>query len=86
MATERRPAARPVGGRGRHRPHDAPEARQRPGGGPAAMACCDALNFFTSAVSAQTWASDHPDIPGCVVAQAQAEEIARETFGPLLAP
>ncbi|MFV0131860.1 alkylmercury lyase family protein [Streptomyces sp. HMX87] len=58
---------------------------QRPGGGPAASACCDALNFFTSTASAQTWINDHPGIPGRVVTQAQAEEIARETFGPLLA-
>ncbi|MFF3786844.1 organomercurial lyase [Streptomyces sp. NPDC001933] len=58
---------------------------QRPGGGPAATACCDALNFFTSTVSAQTWVTDHPGIPGRVVTQVQAEDIARETFGPLLA-
>ncbi|MFD5514144.1 alkylmercury lyase family protein [Streptomyces sp. NPDC127051] len=59
---------------------------QRPGGGPAATVCCDALNFFTSTVSAQTWVTDHPGIPGRMVAQAQAEDIARQTFGPLLAP
>lgn len=59
---------------------------QRPGGGPAATACCDALNFFTSTASAQTWINDHPGIPGQVVTQAQAEEIAQQTFGPLLAP
>lgn len=59
---------------------------QRPGGGPAATACCDALNFFTSPASAQTWINDHPGIPGRVVTQAQAEEIAQKTFGALLAP
>ncbi|MGW1279285.1 alkylmercury lyase family protein [Streptomyces tsukubensis] len=59
---------------------------QRPGGGPAATACCDALNFFTSTASAQTWANDHPDIPGRVLDRTQSEKIARETFGPLLAP
>ncbi|MFD3546103.1 hypothetical protein ACFWUW_10900 [Streptomyces sp. NPDC058655] len=32
------------------------------------------------------WINDHPGIPGRVVAQAQAEKIARQTFGPLLAP
>ncbi|MFD8474882.1 alkylmercury lyase family protein [Streptomyces globisporus] len=59
---------------------------ERPGGGPAATACCDALNFFTCAASAQTWSKEHPGIPGRVVAQAQAEQIAARTFGPLLAP
>ncbi|MEU0632802.1 alkylmercury lyase family protein [Streptomyces sp. NPDC005989] len=59
---------------------------QRPGGGPAATACCDALNFFTSVASARTWAKDHPGVSGRVVAQAGAEDIARQTFGPLLAP
>ncbi|MFE5480947.1 alkylmercury lyase family protein [Streptomyces sp. NPDC056527] len=59
---------------------------QRPGGGPAATACCDALNFFTSAASAHAWAADHPGLPGRVIDQAAAEDIARQTFGPLLAP
>ncbi|MFD0151181.1 organomercurial lyase [Streptomyces sp. NPDC055721] len=59
---------------------------QRPGGGPAAATCCDALNFFTSDTSARTWATDHPGIPGRVVGQDRAEEIAKQTFGPLLAP
>ncbi|MFJ7194021.1 MULTISPECIES: alkylmercury lyase family protein [unclassified Streptomyces] len=59
---------------------------QRPGGGPAATACCDALNFFTSAASARAWAKDHPGVPGGVVDQARAEAIARQTFGLLLAP
>ena len=53
--------------------------------GPAATACCDALNFFTSTASARTWAREHPDVTGDVVGQSRAEEIARQTFGPLLA-
>ncbi|MFD0302611.1 alkylmercury lyase family protein [Streptomyces sp. NPDC127123] len=58
---------------------------QRPGGGPAATACCDALNFFTGDKTARTWTRAHPEVPGRVVSQTQAEEIARQTFGPLLA-
>ncbi|MFJ5778143.1 organomercurial lyase [Streptomyces sp. NPDC093094] len=59
---------------------------QRPGGGPAASACCDALNFFTNAANARAWTSQHPDVPGQVVDQPTAERIGRQTFGPLLAP
>ena len=59
---------------------------QRPGGGPAATACCDALNFFTSAATAHAWIAEHPGIPGRIVGQAQAEQIGAQTFGPLLAP
>jgi Alkylmercury lyase len=53
--------------------------------GPAAAVCCDALNFFTSTASARTWAREHPDVTGNVVGQSRAEEIARQTFGALLA-
>ncbi|MCX5418070.1 alkylmercury lyase family protein [Streptomyces sp. NBC_00059] len=59
---------------------------QRPGGGPAATACCDALNFFTSQTTARTWTTAHPEVPGRIVDRARAEEIAAQTFGPLLAP
>jgi Alkylmercury lyase len=59
---------------------------QRPGGGPAATACCDALNFFTGEATARAWITEHPDIPGRVVDQAQAADIAAQTFGPLLDP
>ncbi|MGW5942796.1 alkylmercury lyase family protein [Streptomyces celluloflavus] len=59
---------------------------QRPGGGPAAAVCCDALNFFTGETTARAWADEHPEVPGHVVGQARAEEIATRTFGPLLAP
>ncbi|MDX8036706.1 alkylmercury lyase family protein [Lentzea sp. BCCO 10_0856] len=58
---------------------------QRPGGGPAATACCDALNFFRSHTTAHSWISEHPEVPGRIVEQAQAEEIAARTFGPVLA-
>lgn len=53
--------------------------------GPAATVCCDALNFFTSTASARTWAREHPDVTGRVAGQSCAEEIARQTFGALLA-
>ncbi|MCM2394073.1 organomercurial lyase [Streptomyces albipurpureus] len=59
---------------------------QRPGGGPAAATCCDALNFFTGDASARAWAEEHPEVPGRVVGQDRAGEIARQTFGPLLDP
>ncbi|MFD4868416.1 alkylmercury lyase family protein [Streptomyces sp. NPDC058412] len=59
---------------------------QRPGGGPAATVCCDALNFFTSDATARTWAKVHPEVPGRIVGREDAEKIAAQTFGPLLAP
>ncbi|MER5503617.1 organomercurial lyase [Streptomyces sp. NPDC002561] len=59
---------------------------QRPGGGPAATTCCDALNFFTSNATAHAWAKAHPTIPGRIVGQQDAEKLATQTFGPLLAP
>ncbi|MFJ6621584.1 alkylmercury lyase family protein [Kitasatospora sp. NPDC091335] len=59
---------------------------QRPGGGPAAAACCDALNFFTGAANAGAWTSRHPDVPGRTVGRSEAERVGRETFGHLLAP
>ena len=58
----------------------------RPGGGPAATACCDALNFFTDAANARAWTSRHPEVPGRIVGQSDAEQIGRQTFGSLLVP
>ncbi|MEV5877318.1 alkylmercury lyase family protein [Streptomyces sp. NPDC052101] len=57
----------------------------RPEGGPAATACCDALNFFTDAANARAWTRRHPDVPGRIVDQPDAEHIGQQTFGPLLA-
>lgn len=51
--------------------------------GPAATVCCDALNFFTSPVSARTWIAQHPDVRGEIVDLAHAERVGREIFGPL---
>ncbi|GGT22543.1 organomercurial lyase [Streptomyces antibioticus] len=58
---------------------------RRPGQGPAADICCDALNFFADHSTAETWARLHPDIPGRITSQAEAAAIATRTFGPLLA-
>lgn len=75
------------GGTAVWRPHGAVVFLGRiPGGGPAATACCDALNFFASAASAHTWAQANPEVPGRVVGHEHAEEVARRTFGPLLLP
>ncbi|WP_327424900.1 alkylmercury lyase family protein [Streptomyces sp. NBC_01527] len=52
--------------------------------GPAAEVCCDTLNFFTGAASAQTWIKQHPNVNGQIVDRTRAEEIGRTTFGPLL--
>ena len=59
---------------------------RRPGGGPAATACCDALNFFTGEATARVWITGPPGGPGRVLDQAQAAYIAVATFGPLLNP
>ncbi|WP_455362438.1 organomercurial lyase [Streptomyces sp. SYSU K21746] len=52
--------------------------------GPAAVVCCDALNFFAGRASAEEWRDRHPDVRGKVVGQARAEDLGRRTFGPLL--
>ncbi|MFD6888778.1 alkylmercury lyase family protein [Streptomyces sp. NPDC059957] len=57
---------------------------RRDGAGPAAMLCCDALNFFTSHTSAEQWQQENPEVRGQIVGQARAAEIGRQTFGPLL--
>ncbi|WP_436499635.1 alkylmercury lyase family protein [Actinokineospora sp. HUAS TT18] len=57
----------------------------RPGGGPSAENCCDALNVFTDRASAQTWSRAHPHIPGEILDGADAEALGRRIFGGLLA-
>lgn len=54
------------------------------GGGPSADCCCDYLNFFTGHDAAQAWARGHPDVPGQILDQAEAEELATRLFGHLL--
>jgi hypothetical protein len=55
-------------------------------GGPSADCCCDYLNFFTDRHAAQTWASVHPQVPGRILDQAEAEDVGVRLFGHLLAP
>jgi Alkylmercury lyase len=55
------------------------------GGGPSADCCCDYLNFFTDQTTAVAWTSTHPGVPGQVLDQAEAEDLAARLFGHLLA-
>lgn len=55
------------------------------GGGPSADCCCDYLNFFTDRSAADAWMGAHPGIPGQVISQRGAEELAVRLFGHLLA-
>ncbi|MFG2333190.1 organomercurial lyase [Streptomyces sp. NPDC048604] len=75
-----------TGGTARWEPEDAVVfVGRRPGQGPAADVCCDALNFFADRATAETWARRHPGIPGRITGQAEAVALATQTFGPLLA-
>ena len=55
------------------------------GDGPSADCCCDHLNFFANHAAAQAWTSSHPAIPGQILNQADAENLAARLFTPLLA-
>lgn len=55
------------------------------GGGPSADSCCDYLNFFADEAAATAWTTTHPQIPGRVLTQAEAEDLGTRLFGPLLA-
>ncbi|WP_433007981.1 alkylmercury lyase family protein [Kribbella sp. CA-294648] len=46
------------------------------GGGPSADCCCDYLTFFADHATAQTWTSSHPGIPGQILNQPEAEQLA----------
>jgi hypothetical protein len=54
--------------------------------GPSADCCCDYLNLFTDRTTADDWAAAHPSIPGRVLTQPDAEDLAKTLFGTLLAP
>lgn len=56
------------------------------GDGPSAESCCGHLNFFTSHATAAEWAAAHPHIPGQILTQADAEDLSRRLFQPLLTP
>jgi alkylmercury lyase-like protein len=55
------------------------------GGGPSADCCCDYLNFFTDRAAAAAWTIAHPHVPGQILTQAEAEQLAAQLFGPLFA-
>ncbi|MEU9372670.1 alkylmercury lyase family protein [Streptomyces sp. NPDC048255] len=57
---------------------------RREGEGPAAVVCCDVLNFFAGQASAEQWQLAHPEVRGEIVSQARATQIGQQTFGPLL--
>lgn len=51
------------------------------GGGPSADCCCQHLNFFTDEASASTWARAHPEVPGQILTQPEAETLGSQLFG-----
>ncbi|WP_337759826.1 alkylmercury lyase family protein [Kribbella shirazensis] len=53
-------------------------------GGPSADCCCDYLNVFADDGAAQAWADAHPNVPGQILSQQEAEELAVRLFGHLL--
>lgn len=55
------------------------------GGGPSADCCCDYLNFFTDHAAAEAWTTSHPQIPGHILNQTEAEALGARLFGHLLA-
>ncbi len=55
------------------------------GGGPSADCCCDYLNFFADHAAVEAWTSAHPGIPGQILNQPEAEQLATRLFQPLLA-
>jgi hypothetical protein len=55
-------------------------------GGPSVDCCCDYLNFFTDAAAARAWTTAHPQVPGQILTQAEAEDLGVRLFGHLLTP
>ncbi|MGW7290293.1 organomercurial lyase [Streptomyces sp. NPDC054847] len=58
---------------------------QRSKPGPAVNVCCDALIFFADASTAEAWTRQHSEVHGRITSQAEAQRIAGQIFGPLLA-
>ncbi len=54
------------------------------GGGPTADCCCDYLNFFATNADAEAWTTEHPQAPGQILNQAEAEELGNRLVGHLL--
>ena len=55
------------------------------GVGPSATSCCDYLNFFTNQTTAEAWITSHPQVPGQLLTQTEAQELGTNLFQPLLA-
>ncbi|OZM75379.1 alkylmercury lyase [Pseudonocardia sp. MH-G8] len=55
-------------------------------GGSSADCCCGYLNFFTDAATARAWTATHPQVPGQILTQAEAEDLGVRLFGNLLTP
>jgi DNA-binding transcriptional MerR regulator len=55
------------------------------GGGPSADCCCDYLNFFADRTAGEAWTSTHPQIPGQILDQDEAEQLGTRLFQPLQA-
>ena len=58
-----------------------------PGGraiAPAEAVCCGYVNFFTAHASAAAWASDHFEVTGQILGQADALRLGTRIFGDLL--
>jgi hypothetical protein len=53
-------------------------------GGPSADCCCDYLNFFAGTAAAQAWTAAHPQVPGQILTQDEAEVLGARLFGHLL--
>jgi hypothetical protein len=54
------------------------------GGGPSADCCCEYLNFFADRAAAEAWIASNPQVPGQILNQLEAEQLAVRLFQPLL--
>jgi hypothetical protein len=57
----------------------------RAGSGPSAAVCCGYLRFFATRENAGTFAARHPEAPGRILGQQEAQALGEEIFSPLLA-
>nr|WP_272944644.1 organomercurial lyase [Kribbella catacumbae] len=55
------------------------------GDGPSADCCCDYRNLFADHAAAMSWMAAHPQVPGQLLDQAEAEQLGASLFGPILA-
>ncbi|MEU4195690.1 alkylmercury lyase family protein [Kribbella sp. NPDC026611] len=54
--------------------------------GPSADTCCNYLNFFATPDAAKAWTAAHPEVPGQILTQSEALDLAARLFGHLLDP